>query len=239
MELDVAVVLVGPRDDANVGAVARAMKNCGLDDLRIVRARKPGARARRTAAHSEDVLDAARRFRTLADAVAGARRVAGFTARARRFGPPLELYTASAARRLARQARRETVALVFGPEDSGLSDAHVASCTELYKLPASDAREVYNLAQAVLLAVHGIVFGSGPAAPAGGAPRRGAELDLTALDAELARVLRVLRYPEPARPHDRTSRILARLRAQVRRAVRDSDDVALWRGLLARVRAPQ
>jgi transposase-like protein len=62
---------------------------------------------------------------------------------------------------------------------------------------------------------------------------------LTALDAELARVLRVLRYPEPARPHDRTSRILARLRAQMRRAIREPADAALWRGVLARVRAPQ
>lgn len=236
---EVAVVLVEPRDGANVGAVARAMKNCGFADLRLVGARRIGARARRTAVHAEDVLGAARRFETLEAALEGSARVAGFTARRRRFGPPLELYTGTCAAVLRRDAARRPVALVFGPEDSGLTDEHVQRCTELYRIAASASRAVYNLAQAVLLAIHPIAFPPhGRGAPALPAPVMPPQDPWGTLGPEFERALAALGYPPAARPHDRTARILARLRVQMRRACQDPDDRALWRGLLARIRGP-
>jgi len=229
------VILVGPRDGANVGAAARAMKNCGITDLRIVGGKRLGARAKRMAVHAEEVLAAAERFPTLAGAVADAARVVGFTARPRRFGPELESWGSAAAAALDASARTGKVALVFGPEDSGLSDGDVRLCDALFRLPASPARPVYNLAQAVLLVCHATAFGvAAPEPKTNTRPLPSQQID--ALVAEFARALSALKYPPPRRPHDRTSRILARIRAQLSRGALDGADVALWRGLLARIR---
>jgi TrmH family RNA methyltransferase len=228
------VILAGARDGANVGAAARAMKNCGFGELRLVGGRRLGARARRAAAHSEDVLDAARRFPTLAEAAAEAVWIVGFTARERRFGPALETWDGRAAAGLRARARRGKVALVFGREDAGLADAEVRHCAALYRLAASPARPVYNLAQAVLLVCHSITFGGAGAAP-GPAAIVASKQQLDALMADFARALAALNYPAATRPHDRTSRILARIQSQLSRAALDSADLALWRGLLSRI----
>jgi len=229
--LRVVTVLVEPRDDANVGAVARALKNAGFSDLRLVRRRKPSARARRMAVHAEDVLEGARRFATLSEAVADASLVIGFTARPRRFGPRLEVFDARVASELRALSRRGTVALVFGPEASGLADADVRLCSRLVRLPAAPARPIYNLAQSVVLATHAIAFAPRGARSAPATPR----VDLSALIESFARALHALGYPPPERPHDRTARILARIEAQLTRAGLDADDVAMWRGVLARI----
>lgn len=237
MRSGVVTVLVEPRDDANVGAVARALKNGGFRALRLVRRRKPGARARRTAVHAVDVLDGAERHADFASAIEGASLVAGFTARTRRFGPRVEAFGGRAAGELRAAASLGVVALVFGPEASGLADAETARCDRLFRLPAAPARPIYNLAQAVLLATHAIAFAPPTPTARRGAPEeertRRAELD--PLMREWARALTALRYPPASRPHDRTARILARLRAQLERARLDDDDLALWRGLLARI----
>lgn len=235
------IILVEPRDDANVGAAARALKNCGFANLTIVRRRKPGPRARRMAVHSEDVLDGARRFVNFNDALAKIDFVAGFTARARRFGPKLVTFDAAAAARLNERAANGNVALVFGPEDSGLSDEHVGACSALYNIPASPARPIYNLSQAVMIVTHTLAFqnislqktAAKPQAPEPRASR--AEID--SLLKEFERVLTVLRYPPSRRPHDRTARILARIRLQMERACAEEADLQLWRGLLARIRS--
>jgi TrmH family RNA methyltransferase len=231
------VILVGPRDGANIGAAARAMKNCGITELRIVGGRRLGARARRAAVHSEDVLAAARRFPTLAEAAADAAWIVGFTARARRFGSKLESWDARVAESLRGRGRGGKVALVFGREDSGLSDAEVRHCAALFRLPASPARPVYNLAQAVLLVCYAIEFGAQGPEPARGGGADAPKQQIDGLLAEFARVLAALEYPAARRPHDRTSRILARIQSQLSRARLDEADVAMWRGILARIKA--
>ncbi|MEA2624575.1 MAG: tRNA/rRNA methyltransferase [Candidatus Binatota bacterium] len=155
MRLDrIRIVLVRPKTSGNVGAVARAMKNMGLSDLVVVAPR----RFRRVAAdsmavHATDVLDRMRVVRSIAEAVADCHWVAGTTVREgvyrRRTVTPREI-----APTMLALAAHQRVALVFGPEDTGLSNDDLKSCDELVTIPADAAYPSLNVAQAVLVCAY-------------------------------------------------------------------------------------
>ncbi len=153
MPLDnIRVVLVGPLYGGNVGSACRAMKNMGVSRLCLV-APSPDldeTEARTMACHAADVYEARRVFGSLREAVADCGLVAGTTARP-------GLYRAHArtprawAPGLLEAAAAAPVALVFGPEDRGLSNEELAPCTHIVQIPSSGAYPSLNLAQAVLV----------------------------------------------------------------------------------------
>ncbi len=149
-------VLVRPHYPENVGAAARAMKTMGITDLVLV---KPGRlavpeheMAHKMAVKSWDVLLAARRFSTLADAVSGAGLVFATTSRRGVSGivSPRE-----AARMAAERADLgERVAFVFGNEKTGLSEEDHALCAERIRIPMAADQPSINLAQAVQIVAY-------------------------------------------------------------------------------------
>ncbi len=145
----VRVVLLRPRNPENLGAVARGMRNFGLEDWAIVElGTHDFAAARRVAVHAEELLDRPRLATTLDEAVADCAWVVGTSSRAvpgRRRLAPREV-----AREVAERAPSRT-ALVFGDERSGLTNAEVLRCHDLARIPASGAQPSLNLAQAVLV----------------------------------------------------------------------------------------
>ncbi|MEZ6195466.1 MAG: TrmH family RNA methyltransferase [Planctomycetota bacterium] len=150
---NVSVVLVEPRGPRNVGSTARAMKNFGVRDLRIVGEfdrEHPECREMSVGAH--DLLEAARDFATLADALADVGYVLGSTARPRRRRPSLR--ADDAARRVVRAAATERVALVFGREDYGLYKDELGRCHDVVTIETSPDHASLNLSQAVLLLCH-------------------------------------------------------------------------------------
>jgi TrmH family RNA methyltransferase len=151
-----AVVLVGTLYGGNVGSTARVMNNFGFADLRLAEARAGiDDDARRMAVHSEPVLDGARTFGSLADALAdadvaiGTSRRAG-RRRARRFDAP---EMAKAIRTLPAGKR---IALVFGPEDAGLSNEHLDRCDWLVTIPAGSRFDSLNLSHAAAVVLYEI-----------------------------------------------------------------------------------
>lgn len=165
---NVRVVLVRPQGAGNVGASARAMKNMGLHDLCLVR---PRARRRfwasAMAVHAADVLEKARTAPSLAAAVADCALVVGTTCRG-------GLYRAAAeapevlAPILVDRAAAAPVALVFGPEDHGLSNEDLKHCQRLVNIPTASDYPSLNLAQAVLLCCYEIRRAAQAAVPAVG-----------------------------------------------------------------------
>jgi TrmH family RNA methyltransferase len=166
MSLDrIRVVLVRPRNAGNVGATARAMKNMGLRRLVLVAPRgDDGARAREMAVHAEDVLGEARRVGTLKEAVADCGLVVGATSRqtARSEG---ECSPRAAAAMIVTATAANDVAVVFGPENHGLSGDELALCHRVLSIPASEAYASLNLAQAVLVVAYEIFLAAGAHAP--------------------------------------------------------------------------
>jgi tRNA/rRNA methyltransferase len=178
-----SVVLVDPQLGENIGMVARAMLNCGLTKLSLVRPRDgwPNPAAEAAAAGATEVLDGADVYTDTPDALAGCQRVYATTARPRDM-VKLVLTPHAAARDMrTAQDQGASVALLFGPERSGLSNDELVLADRVIAVPLNPAFASLNLAQAVLIvgyewfqAAH-----AGPSeslALAGGLPAERAEL---------------------------------------------------------------
>ena len=146
----VRIVLVAPAGPLNVGSVARVMKNFGLSQLVLVSpACDPlGAEALQMAVHAKDILEAARQVKTVPQALAGCRFAIATTARARGFNAPLEDPQHALPTLMAKAAHGDT-ALIFGPEDRGLSNEELTYAQRFIKIPTEATYSALNLAQAV------------------------------------------------------------------------------------------
>jgi len=145
----IRIILVGTTHPGNIGAVARAMKNMGLSDLMLVNPRYfPHADANARASGAEDILDAARVVGSLEEAISDCTFVAGASARSRSIGWP-GMAPRECAARLAEESAHSTVAAVFGPEKSGLTNEHLDLCNTLLGIPTNPDFSSLNLAMAV------------------------------------------------------------------------------------------
>ncbi len=152
-----SVVLVRPKVAANIGAVARVMRNLGLQRLVLVapEADVDDPRGRLLATHSHDILDKATIVEDIDAALSDSILVAATSARRgglfrkQTIGPPEEI-----AKQLVAAAFEGPVSLVFGPETSGLTNAEVARCHHLIHVPTDDAHPALNLAQAVAICLY-------------------------------------------------------------------------------------
>jgi tRNA/rRNA methyltransferase len=192
-----AVVLVEPQVGENVGAVARAMLNCGLNDLRLV---QPAPGWNGPAGHAMAVgagwiLDEATVFADTAAAVADRRRVYAATARTRDMVLPVMTPHEAARDMRERTARGGTVGILFGPERAGLHNDDIARADAVIQAPLNPRFSSLNLAQGVLIVLYEW-FQTGRDAPPVRVPDRGGppptrerlEGFLTHLDQELTSV---------------------------------------------------
>jgi tRNA/rRNA methyltransferase len=147
------IVLVQPQLGQNIGMAARAMANCGLERLRLVRPRDgwPNRAALAAAAGAEWVVEAATLFDTTAAAVADLNRVFASTARPRGMVMPVVTPEAAARVMVEAEALGETSGILFGPEASGLANDDVALADTVLTVPLRARFTSLNLAMAVLL----------------------------------------------------------------------------------------
>lgn len=165
----IAIVLVKPKISGNAGAAARALKNMGFSDLRIVAPRDWNAEAARVmAVHAGDILERAQFFSTLLDAVGDRTLTVGTTCRTGPYRSEIQSIR-SAASILIAEAQTNRIAIVFGPEDYGLSNEEIGQCHRLVTIPASAEYPSLNLAQAVMVVAYEISQACDPISPAGAA----------------------------------------------------------------------
>ena len=135
----------------NLGAVARVMANFGITDLRLVTpdADPRSSEARALASHGELVLEGARTFPTMVEAVTDCVWVAATSARlGGLYRKQNMLPCHQGMQQAAQMAASGHIALVFGPEDHGLTNEEVSLCHHLIHIPAHPDYDVLNLAQA-------------------------------------------------------------------------------------------
>jgi tRNA/rRNA methyltransferase len=151
-----AVILVGTQLAENIGMTARAMLNCGLTDLRLVRPRPswPNEKAVAAASGADAVLANARIFEETADAIADLQHVYATTGRSREIVKPVVTARAAAAEIRARSAQGERSGLMFGPERTGLENDDVTLAHTILRVPLNPEHPSLNIAQAVLLAAY-------------------------------------------------------------------------------------
>ena len=147
---NIRVVLVNTSHPGNIGGAARAMKNMGLSRLVLVQPRDfPSAEAVARAAGAVDILDGARIVSSLEEALDGCGLVLGTSARDRHIPWPLLDPRECAAACLEQIEQAGEVALVFGREDSGLSNDELQRCHFHVHIPSDPEFSSLNLATAV------------------------------------------------------------------------------------------
>ena len=156
----VRVVLVRPELPANIGACARVVRNTGLAGLDLV---EPGdwrtVDCWRTAWGAHEVLEDARVFDDLASAVSDASYVAALAGRPRPGSVPLDV------REMALEVHGlgdGHAALVFGTESTGLTQAEMALCGRLVRIPSHPAQPSLNLSHAVAIAAYEVFRAGAP-----------------------------------------------------------------------------
>lgn len=148
------VVLVAPRNPLNIGAAARAMSNFGCSHLRLVNPYKVAFREARSAVGAGKLLAAAREYPSVHEAVADCSLVAGTTAvRHRELQHPLRRLEVGA-RVIRRKLLSARVALLFGPEKTGLSNEDLSHCHWLMHIPTRPEQVSMNLGQAVAVCLY-------------------------------------------------------------------------------------
>jgi TrmH family RNA methyltransferase len=174
---DVRFVLVRPRDPRNVGAACRAMKTMGFTSLAVVLGplidlEQAGVLAH----HARDVLEGALFCTDLEQAIGDAALIAGTTRRRGRRRKYFALFPEQLAARVA-ACGPATVAVLFGNEETGLTDAELARCNLAVTIPASPGFPSLNLSHAVQVIAYELARALDRPHPTPFAPIAGRQVD--------------------------------------------------------------
>jgi tRNA/rRNA methyltransferase len=230
---NIRIVLSHPSHPGNIGAAARAMKAMGLERLYLVNPKAfPDPVADARAAGAADVLENARVCATLDEALAGTVLAVAVTARRRDLSHEM-LSAHQAAARMVELAPQGEVALVFGTEMSGLSNAELDKCQMLATIPANPEFTSLNLASAVQILVYELRMTSLDATetPAAKAWEAAGFEDVERFYQHLEQTMVATGFLDPACP----GRLMQRLRRLFARARPEKEEISILRGILTSV----
>jgi len=226
----IRIVLVETSHPGNIGSVARAMKNMGLSNLVLVKPKEfPSLVASQRASSAGDVLDSARVVETIDEAIAGAKVVVGASARLRKVSWPQLNVRETAELALSTTSEGE-VALLFGREDSGLSNAELDKCHYLAHIPTNPTYSSLNLGQAVQVFAYECLM----ATEIQSVHSKGYKHDLATADQlegfydHLYQALQDIEFLDPAK----NARFMRRMRRLFNRTQLDVKEVDILRGIL-------
>lgn len=231
---NIRVVMVETSHPGNIGAAARAMKATGFANLYLVRPGfYPHAQATARAAGAADILDRAVVCDSFAQALQGCVTVAATSARPRRVGPsvyaPREYIPA-----LLENVRQGPVALVFGRESSGLSNAELDYCNVILEIPTQSGFNSLNVASAVQILCYEFSSVLRPAFDEKLPKRliRPATVEEMAYFYEhLQQVMIATGFLQPQHP----KKLMRRLKTLFNRAGLDENELSILRGFLTAV----
>ncbi len=231
--MSIRIVLVGTTHPGNIGAVARAMKNMGLNDLALVNPRYfPHEDATARASGATDVLDAASVVSTLSEALTDCVYVAGTSARSRAIAWP-SMGPRDCAERMMLEGKKGKVAAVFGPEKTGLHNDDLDLCHTLLTIPTNPDFSSLNLAMAVQVLTYELrvasALDSGPGFESEAPPATGDEMEH--FYDHLEQVMIDLEFLNPTNPR----LLMRRLRRIFIRARPDKNEANILRGFLAAI----
>lgn len=152
----IAILLVAPENPDNIGAVARALKNMGFSDLRLIKPPKGWrTKSKKMAMSAADILKKSQVFDSLAKAVQDLSFVLGTTRRSR-GGRGAFLPFPKVISDVRIQSKNEKIGIVFGCESKGLANDAVDFCDCLTTIPTAEVYPSLNLAQAVMVMLFAI-----------------------------------------------------------------------------------
>ena len=223
------MVLVSTRNPLNIGAAARAMSNFGFPRLRVVNPYDAAFREARSAVGAARVLTRAKTYESVAEAVADCVLVVGTTAGCdRELQHPLRRLE-HGSRIIRKQLASGRVALLFGSEKRGLSNADLSHCHWLMRIPTSELNFSMNLGQAVAVCLYELVRDSKTPQAEKLKVASAAELErITSLLLDAMRFSGYLKRRPIADVDERIRRMVLRLKLPAR-------DTVLWLGILRQI----
>lgn len=226
----VRIVLVEPAGPLNVGAVARIMKNMGLQHLVLVNPQCDplSVEAQQMAVHALDVLEAAQQVATLPEALLGCTRAIATTARVRSLTTQLEDPRTT----LPWLLEVEIAALIFGPEDRGLSNEEITYAQRFVCIPSSPNYPALNLAQAVAICCYELYCNQHSGSEQSLGTSDQASLDV--MDGYYHQLEDILLKIGYLYPHTSASR-MQKFRQMFNRAQLEKSEVAMLRGILTQM----
>lgn len=234
----IRIILVRPSHPGNIGAAARAMKNMGFSSLYLVSPEVfPSEVASARASGAENILHNARVFDHLQEAVAGCHYIVTTSARKRSL--KWENFDArSAAQGLCKIDSSKNVAIVFGPERSGLSNEEIGLSQSLIHIPVDETFSSMNLAAAVMLVCYEIRMASIKVGPPGLSKKDISETAATAGQVDgFVRHFETVMAQTGFLKNKPSDRLLRRIRRLFNRAAMSEQDVNILRGVLAAIQS--
>ena len=233
---NIRIVLCQTSHPGNIGSTARAMKTMGFKNLYLVQPDKyPNAQATAMAAGADDVLDNAIVMGTLSEALVGCGFAIGLSAR-KRYLSHETVNAREAALQANTYAVTQPVALVFGTEMSGLTNAELDCCQLLAMIPANPEYSSLNLAMAVQLVCYEFRMTTLEAnidTPSGELLATNNELER--FYTHLEETLLHIGYLNPNAP----KKLFERMRRLYSRARLEKEEVNLLRGVLTLTKEPR
>ena len=156
----IRIVVVGPKFEGNVGAIARSMANFGLDDLVLVNPCPIGDDAYRRAKHGSDILDDAEIVDTIREAVEGCTLIVGTSGvitHSDKHCARIPLTVKQFAEKV--EDYEEPIAILFGREDVGLVQEELEKCDLLVTIPTDDNYPILNLSHAATIVMYELYRG--------------------------------------------------------------------------------
>ena len=235
---NVRIILVNTSHTGNIGSAARAMKTMGLSQLVLVDpVNPPDEQSIALAAGATDILTNLKIVPTLADAIADCALVVGASARSRTLVWPM-LDPRQMGERLATDANKGTVALVFGRERTGLTNEELQQCHYHVNIPANPEYSSLNVAMAVQTLSYEIRMAWLAQQETGAQvdddsdypPQASMELFFQHLEKTL--------YQTQFLHSDRSGHVMMRLRRMFTRMRPDSNELNILRGILTSIQKP-
>lgn len=228
MNRNIRIVLVETSHPGNIGAVARAMKNMCIEQLALVNPRYfPNAEAIARASGADDVLQQARVYETLDEAIADCHLVVGASARLRTVQWP-QMNPRECAERVTEMAASAPVACVFGRENSGLSNTELERCQYLVHIPSNSDYSSLNLAMAVQVICYELMM-AGHVAEAAVEQLPVSAGEMQGLFEHLEQALGDIGFADPRK----SNKLMRRLKRLFYRAQPDADELKILRGILS------
>jgi len=226
------LILVETSHPGNIGAVARAMKNMGMDQLRLVNPKLfPHADATARASGADDVLRSAQVYSSLQEAIADCQIVFGASARDRTISWPSMTARECAENFVKPVHAHETVGLVLGRENSGLKNHELDLCHYLLRIPCNQEYSSLNLAAAAQVICYELFIASNqqPSSSIGdiGEEALANSEQMESFYQHLLETMADIGFLHP----ERSKSIMRRLRRLFNRSQLDTKEVDILRGI--------
>lgn len=226
------LILVETSHPGNIGAVARAMKNMGMDQLRLVNPKLfPHADATARASGADDVLRSAQVYSSLQEAIADCQIVFGASARDRTISWPSMTARECAENFVKPVHTHETVGLVLGRENSGLKNHELDLCHYLLRIPCNQEYSSLNLAAAAQVICYELFIASNqqPSSSIGdiGEEALASSEQMESFYQHLLETMADIGFLHP----ERSKSIMRRLRRLFNRSQLDTKEVDILRGI--------